>query len=102
MLRFFIHYGLHFLFPAFLAKAFWPQKWKKVWGIFLLSMLVDLDHLLSEPIFDPYRLSVGNHLLHSYPAIFIYFICLFIPRFRIVAIALLFHMFTDFVDYLLI
>lgn len=61
-------------------------------------MLVDLDHLFATPIFDANRCSVGFHILHSYAAIFIYCIMLFIPKVRIVAIGLLLHMITDYID----
>jgi hypothetical protein len=37
-----------------------------------LTIIVDLDHLLADPIYDPNRCSIGFHPLHSYPAIVIY------------------------------
>ena len=64
----------------------------------LATMLVDLDHLLAEPLFDPTRCSIGYHPLHSYYAIGVYGIMSFIPQLRIVAIGLLFHMLTDYQD----
>jgi hypothetical protein len=64
-------------------------------------MLVDLDHLLADPIFDPNRMSIGFHLLHSYYAIGIYFLMLFHKRTRVLAFALIFHMFTDWLDFML-
>ena len=64
-------------------------------------MLVDLDHLLANPIFDPNRCSISFHPLHSYIAIGIYFVGLFFKKTRIVAIALLLHMFADWLDCLL-
>ncbi len=94
----FVHYGLHFVFPVVLAYVFFRKNWKKAWLIMIATMLVDLDHLFSTPIFDPSRCSIGHHLLHTYPFIFIYFILLFIPKTRVVAVGLLFHMFTDFID----
>jgi len=64
----------------------------------LLTMLVDLDHLLATPIFDPNRCSIGFHLLHSYIAIPVYFgMCLF-PKTRIIGIGLTLHMLTDYID----
>ena len=63
------------------------------------TMLVDLDHLLAYPeIFVSDRCSIGFHPLHSYYAIAAYFIMAFFPKLRIIAIGLLFHMFTDFQD----
>ena len=94
-----IHYSMHFLVPGIIAYFFYKAKWRNVWLIFICTMLVDLDHLLSTPIFDPDRLSVGHHLLHSYPAIGIYIIFLYFNKVRVISIGLLFHMFTDLIDY---
>lgn len=93
-----IHYSLHFLFPGLIAWFFFRKKWKKAWLIMIATMLVDLDHLLAEPMFDPARCSIGFHPLHSYYAIAIYAVMAFFPKLRIVAVGLLFHMVTDFQD----
>jgi len=97
-LKFFIHYGLHFIAPAIIAFFFFRKQWIKVYLIFLLSMLVDLDHLLATPIFDPNRCSIGFHPLHSYIAIGIYFVGIFFKKTRIIAIALILHMLADWLD----
>ena len=93
-----IHYGMHFILPGYIAYIFFTKKWKEVYVIFLLTMLVDLDHLFANPIFDPERCSIGFHFLHSYPAIVIYGLLLIPKRTRIIAIGLLMHMITDFQD----
>lgn len=98
MLKFAVHYGFHFLLPLLLSMLFFKKNWKIVYLIFLCSMLVDLDHLLANPIFQKNRCSINFHPLHSYFAIGIYFIGLFFKKTRIIAIALLFHMLTDFID----
>ena len=98
MLQSLIHYGLHFLFPSIIALVFFKNKWKKTYLIMLTTMLVDLDHLLANPIFDPNRCSIGFHFLHSYYAILIYVTLLLFPKSRIVAIGLLLHMLTDYLD----
>ena len=98
MYKFFIHYGLHFVFTAFIAYLFYKKEWKKVYFIFLLAMLIDLDHLLANPIFDANRCSINFHPLHTYYAIGIYIIGLFFKKTRIVALGLLLHIFADFVD----
>jgi hypothetical protein len=95
-----IHYGLHFLFPSLLTWIFFRTEWKKAWFIMIATMLVDLDHLLATPIFDPTRCSIGFHVLHSYEAIGVYFILLFVPKTRLIAVGLLFHMLVDWQDYL--
>ena len=65
----------------------------------IATMLVDIDHVFAYPeIFVPDRCGIGFHPLHSYYAIAGYFFIAFFPKLRIVAIGLLFHMFTDFLD----
>lgn len=64
----------------------------------MLTMLVDLDHLVANPIFDPNRCSINFHPLHTYWAMGIYFIGLFFQKTRYIAIGLLLHMFTDALD----
>lgn len=93
-----VHYGLHFLFPGLIAWLFFRSIWKKAWLIMLATMLVDLDHLLADPIFDPGRCSIGFHPLHSWPAIGVYAVLFFFPKTRIAAVGLLFHMLTDWQD----
>ncbi|WP_228394033.1 DUF6122 family protein [Chryseobacterium artocarpi] len=98
----FTHYFLHFGFPIFIALIFYRKNWKKTYLILLATMLVDLDHLFANPIFDPSRNSIGFHILHSYYAIAIYCALLFFKgNVRIIAIGLLFHMITDFQDFTL-
>lgn len=93
-----VHYSLHFLAPGLIAWIFFRDQWKRAWLIMLATMLVDLDHLLATPLFDPGRCSIGFHPLHSYYAIGVYVVMLFIPAVRIIAVGLLFHMVTDYQD----
>lgn len=75
----------------------------------ITTMLVDLDHLLATPMFDPNRCSINYHPLHSYWAIALYIVMCFLPYQRLglpwwlraIGIGLVFHMFTDFQDYYL-
>lgn len=97
-LQFITHYGLHFLAPGLIAYLFFKPKWRRVWVILLLTMIVDIDHLFANPIFDPERCSIGFHFLHSYIAIGAYVVLLFFKKTRIIAIGLLLHMITDFQD----
>ena len=95
----FIHYFLHFGFPFFLAYLFFRKDWKKVYLILITTMLVDLDHLFANPVFEANRCSIGFHPLHTPYAIIVYIILLFFPKtIRIIGIGLLFHMLTDFID----
>ena len=98
LIRAFTHYGLHLLFPGLIAWIFFREEWKRAWLIMIATMLVDLDHLVADPIFDPNRCSIGYHPLHSYSAMALYLFMAFIPILRIVAVGLLFHMLTDYLD----
>ena len=68
----------------------------------LATMIVDLDHLNADPIFQSNRCSINFHPLHTYWAMMAYAALLFLKKpFRIIGIGLLFHMFTDWVDCLM-
>lgn len=93
-----VHYTLHLLVPGLIAYVFFRKEWKKAWLIMLATMLIDVDHLLANPIFDPDRCSINFHPLHSYWAMAVYVALLFFKKTRIIAVGLLFHMLTDFID----
>src|SRR5687767_4664054 len=93
--QFLLHYFFHFIFPAFIAYYFFNKQWKKIYLVFLLTMIVDLDLLLAVPIFQNCRCSINFHPLHSYIACSIYILQLFHRRTRIIAIGLLMHMITN-------
>lgn len=94
-----IHYFLHLGFPFLIAFIFFRKDWKKAYLILLLTMLVDLDHVLADPIFQANRCSIQFHPLHSYPAMLFYVFLLFMKRpLRIIGIGLLLHMLTDLID----
>ena len=98
MLRIFLHYGIHFVVPIFIALYFFKEQSVKIAIILLLGILIDVDHLLVTPIFDPNRCSISFHPLHSYWAIFIYALFLFFTKTRILGLALLIHILADAVD----
>jgi len=97
-LRFIIHYGLHFLAPLGIARVFYKNYWKMAYIIMLATMLIDLDHLLATPIFDPNRCSINFHPLHSYYAIAVYITLLGFKKTRLVGIGLCLHIFADALD----
>ncbi len=101
MLRSVIHYGFHFLIPLGIALIFFPKQWKKAYLIFIGAMLIDLDHLFADPIFDPDRCSIGFHFLHSLFAILGYSLLTLLKKTRIIGIALLWHIITDQLDCLM-
>ena len=99
----FVHYFLHFGFPLLIAIVFFNKDWKKAYFILIATMLVDLDHLLANPIFEANRCSINFHPLHTYYAMVIYVGLLFFRKpFKIIGIGLLFHMFTDLIDCLIL
>ncbi|MCD6585096.1 MAG: hypothetical protein J7K96_04970 [Desulfobacteraceae bacterium] len=98
MIRPITHLILHFIVPGIAARWGFKEQWKKAWAIMLATMIVDLDHLLASPIFDPNRCSIGFHPLHSYPAILCYLAMALIPKSRIIGVGLLIHMALDGID----
>lgn len=54
------------------ALTFYRPGWRAVAAILIATMLVDVDHLLADPIYDPERCSIGFHPLHTAPAIAFY------------------------------
>jgi hypothetical protein len=101
MLQTSIHYFLHFI--AIGAIAYWYDKkhWKRNWLILIGTMVMDVDHLLATPVFDPNRCGIGFHPLHSEIAILIYLLGAIFVKHRIlklVFIGLLFHIITDSID----
>ncbi len=86
---------LHFFVPLGVAKAVWQEKWIRPFMIMAITIVVDLDHLLADPIFDPNRCSIDIHPLHSWPAIVVYLACLLSPNLRVLALGLLIHMALD-------
>jgi hypothetical protein len=98
----FIHYCLHFGFPFIVAYVFFKKDWKKVYLLLIATMLVDLDHLVASPIFEANRCSINFHPLHTFYAMLVYFVLLFLRKpFNIIGIGLFVHMATDFIDCLM-
>lgn len=93
-----LHIVLHAVVPGAVALIFYRPGWKNAWLIMLATMLVDLDHLLADPIYDPQRCGIGFHPLHSYPAIAAYALLLVPKTTRLVALGLVIHMALDALD----
>ncbi len=92
---------LHVAVPLVVARLAAPHTKRHWWVLFvtmMATMLVDLDHLLATPIYDPLRCSIGFHPLHSLPAIAAYAVMAVVPRSRWVGIGLLIHMALDGLD----
>jgi hypothetical protein len=92
------HLILHIAIPLLVAIWFFPEKKWWVFGILMATMLVDLDHLLASPIYDPTRCSIGTHLLHGYIPIGFYGLMLLHRYSRILGLGLMIHMVLDVSD----
>ena len=93
-----LHLFLHVLVPGLVARIFFLPDWRRAWTIMLITMLVDADHLLASPIYDPDRCSIGFHPLHTLPVIAIYMGLTLLPRTRLIGLGLMLHMLLDFSD----
>ena len=60
-----LHLALHFMVPAVAAGLFFRRRWQHAYLLMMATMLVDLDHLLANPIYDATRCSIGFHPLHQ-------------------------------------
>lgn len=98
MFRFLVHYGIHFLIPIAIGLLFFKKHQSKVIIVLLAGIVIDVDHLWADPIFDPERCSIGFHPLHSYWAIALYFGLLFFEKTWIFGLALLIHILADVMD----
>ena len=92
------HLVLHFLVPALAAGTFYRKRWKQAYFIMMATMLVDLDHLIANPIYDPGRCSIGFHPLHHPFLVALYLALCFVPKTRLIGIGLSIHMCLDAID----
>ena len=92
------HLALHFAVPAVVVGLTYRNNWKIAYLLMIASMLVDIDHLLANPVYDPGRCSIGFHPLHEIWFIALYVTLCFLPKVRIVGIGLVIHMALDAID----
>ena len=64
----------------------------------LAGLLIDLDHLLAIPIYDPLRCSIGFHPLHTVVPIIVYGLALIHPKTRVLGLGLCTHVALDSLD----
>ena len=93
-----IHVAFHVAVPGVLSWFAFRKNWWRAWLIMVLTTVVDLDHLLANPVYDPNRCSIGFHPLHSYAALGAYLLMTVVPRLRLVGTGLLVHMAIDMAD----
>lgn len=97
-LRPILHLLLHALVPLAIAVTCFRARWRSAYAWMLVGWLIDIDHLLAEPIYMADRCSIGFHPLHRAPAIAFYVVLLLPPRTRVLAIGLLVHIGLDATD----
>jgi Family of unknown function (DUF6122) len=89
---------LHVLVPGLIAWLAYPTRWRRAWVVMLLTTVIDLDHLLATPIYDPNRCSIGFHPLHTWMALVVYLGMLLFPTMRMAGSGLVSHMVLDGID----
>lgn len=93
-----VHIFMHAIAPLLVALIFFRKNWKRAYLVFMLTMFVDLDHLLADPVFMVCRCSINFHILHKYAFIGIYILMIFYKSTRIPGVGLSLHMLTDSID----
>ena len=110
-----LHVILHFSAPAVIAAVFYRPQAVRAALIMLATIVVDLDHLLADPVYDPKRCSIGFHPLHTSPALLSYSLLFLLPlvlkvrmpatasqpvhsTVHLIGLGLLIHMGLDWID----
>jgi len=93
-----LHIALHFVVPGILVGLFFRKSWKSAYLIMVATMLVDIDHLVANPIYDPDRCSIGFHPLHTVWFVAFYIALCFVPKTKLVGLGLSVHMALDAID----
>ena len=99
-LQFVLHYAGHWLAPFLIARLVFAKDWLRAGAVIAAANLIDLDHLLADPIFDPDRCSIGFHPLHGWVAAGVYVVLLAVPKWwmRAFALGALWHLAVDLGD----
>ncbi len=97
-----LHIALHILAPLAVALFCYRKRWSRAWLIMLVGWLIDVDHLLADPVYDPGRCSVGTHILHRWPAQILYLLLAMLPKTRLLGLGLVIHILLDALDCLAI
>ena len=64
----------------------------------LATMVVDVDHLVANPIYDASRCSIGFHPLHRVWLLPLYLALCFFSKSRLAGLGLCVHMLLDAID----
>lgn len=98
IVQFIIHYSLHLLLPVAVAKKWFADYCLKATLILWSTMIIDIDHLWANPVFDSCRCSVGFHTFHTWPFVMVYILLCFYPKTRLIGLGLTMHILTDLID----
>ena len=100
LLQLLLHYGGHWIAPFAFARLVATANWLRFGAVMLAANLIDLDHLLADPMFDPNRCSIGFHALHGWIAATAYLAMLAVPRWwmRAFGLGALWHLAVDYGD----
>ena len=93
-----IHILLHALVPLAIAFATGRDEWRSRFAWMMAGMVIDLDHLLADPIYDPARCSIGFHPLHTTIPIVAYVALALWPKTRWFGVGLCLHVLLDAID----
>ncbi len=93
-----LHLVLHIVVPLLLALVVDRKRWWRLWLVMMLTMAVDLDHLLAVPLYDPDRCSIVAHPLHRWFVWPLYGLLALLPPTRWWGVGLLIHMALDASD----
>lgn len=96
-----VHLLLHAVVPLAVALIWYRKRWWQACLWMLAGWLIDIDHLLADPVYEAGRCSIGFHPLHTAPAIGVYALLSVPRRTRLLGIGLVIHIVLDFVDCLM-
>jgi hypothetical protein len=81
--------------PLPFTAGLYTKAWLKNYALMLAGLLIDIDHLLADPIYDAERCSIGFHPLHTPLPIILYVMLLVHPKTRALGIGLCLHILLD-------
>jgi hypothetical protein len=93
-----LHILLHAAVPLVVAITCFRQQWQTAFLLLLAGMIIDVDHLLAEPIYAAQRCSIGFHPLHGLVPAGLYLALLAHERTRLFGLGLCIHLALDAFD----
>lgn len=84
--------------PRYRSSCTFTDSWRQAFVVMMLTMVVDLDHLMADPIYQADRCSINFHLLHMPIPILAYLLLCWPKKTRVIGIGLIIHMMLDGLD----